>query len=107
MGKFQGLKADLEVPAPLALRIVDVLLSRTESSGAMRDGLVRGLELANSFARAAEVAGKIVAVANFTTDQLLRIERAVQENVQVTDSFRARALLTPFLAGLKASGPSR
>ena len=107
MGKFQGLKGDLASPAPLTLRIVDVLLSRAETSGAMRDGLVRGIELANSFARAAEVAAKIVAVTNFTADQLLRIERAIQENVQVTDSYRARALLTPFMAGLNATGPSK
>jgi hypothetical protein len=107
MGKFQGLRGDLVAPSPLALRIVDVLLSRNETSMAMRSGLVRGLELANSFARAAEVAAKIVAVTSFTVDQLSRIERAIDENSQVTDSFKARGLLKRFLAASSPASASK
>jgi hypothetical protein len=107
MGKFQGLKGDLAAPNPLALRVVDVLLSRDETSMAMRDGLVRGIELANSFARAAEVAAKIVAVASFTVDQMSRIERAIEENSQVTDSYKARALLTPLLRASSSTSDSK
>ena len=41
MGKIQGLRGDLDSPKSLAPRIVDILLARPETSGRMREGLVR------------------------------------------------------------------
>ena len=98
MGKLQGLNADLDSPGPLAARIVDVLLSRPETANAMRDGLIRRLELANTYAAAAETAKRIVSAGDYTPEQVARIRNAVAENDQIQQSFRARGLLTPFLA---------
>jgi hypothetical protein len=98
VAKSQGLRGDLTKPVELASLVVDILLKRSETHDAMREGLVVGLESAASYAISKLVSTKIVSASGFTSAQLGRIESSIAGNDQVGESTGVPERLRRFVA---------
>lgn len=90
LGKIQGASGNLDASDSLASGVVDLLFKNHTTAGTMREALIVGLEKSSSFAASKAIAGKLEALKHFTTEQLARMEAAIQSNDQVTNSFGVR-----------------
>lgn len=87
IGKVQGLPGNLDDPVSLASSIVDLLLKHKSTADKMQEALILGLEKAGSFDAAKVVTKKIAGLRHISTDQLTRMQAAVEINDQVSGSF--------------------
>ena len=87
IGKLQGSPGKLDAPDTLASGVVDLLLKSKRTAGTMREALVVGLEKSPSFAVSKAIAVKVEGIKFFTSEQLVRMEAACNNNEQVTNSF--------------------
>lgn len=86
-GKVQAITGDLDLPTPLALSIVDVLVKNQQTHGEMRRALVTAFANAGSFATAKALCTHIVQVNNFTEEEIAKLQSACTANLQVKQAF--------------------
>jgi len=86
IAKQQALIGDLNDPAALASKVVNVLGRHLQTAERMREALVVALEDAGSYEASRAVSHCIIAARGFTSAQLDRIENACENNDQVKDS---------------------
>jgi hypothetical protein len=87
IGKVQGLPGKLDEPESLAFSIVDMLLKHKSTADNMQEALIVALEKSPSFDASKAVAKKLAGLKYISTEQLRRMEAAVKDNAQVSQSF--------------------
>jgi hypothetical protein len=88
--KVQGAQGNLDFPAGLASKVVDLLLKHKTTAVFMRESLVLALERSESFATSRAVASKIDGLTFYSAEQLARMQVACKNNHQVINAYGVR-----------------
>jgi len=86
-GKVQGISGNLVKPEPLAIAIVNGLLTNPQTHGEMRRALVSAFAGATSFAMAIALRKLVVEITDFTDEEKVTLQNACTENDQVDGAF--------------------
>lgn len=100
VAKIQGVPVDLTAAPASAEAVVDALLRRPETRALMRSTLLSALAAARSFDDAGAVGRKVAGITDWTADELLAIEAAMESNDQVSGSRKAHGWLDPLLRAM-------
>jgi hypothetical protein len=87
MGKFQADKCEGRRPSEIGQRIIDWLVKSPAAQTALAEAAVGALEQSGSFDQTRRIMPVLVALPSFTPDQLVRLDRAAQSNVDVREAY--------------------
>ena len=90
MEKFQCMKFGLEITEENIKKLMDLIMNSSSTEKELLDLLIEKLSNAISFNNAAFWANKLSLYSKFTKNQINQIAKALINNNQVSESFRAR-----------------